>query len=123
MLILIQIITAAAFAVVILFLRRGLYKLSPAAEQNDAGRNQSANTRNKFSIIVAARNEALNLPACLDSIFSQNVPADRYEVIAADDRSTDATPQILRDAAAKYQNLRVVTVTETPPGVSPKNTP
>jgi len=111
----------AAFAAVILFLRRGLYKLPPAAEQAGAsGNGGGAAGNNTFSIIVSARNEAQNLPACLDSIFSQNIPADRYEAVIADDRSTDATPQILRDAAAKRPNLRVVTVTETPRGISPK---
>ena len=106
----------AAFAAVILFLRRGLYKLPDATEQTDAGDDGV----NKFSIIVAARNEAENLPACLNSLLSQNIPADRYEVVVANDRSTDATPQILSDAAAKHQNLRVVTVKETPRGISPK---
>ncbi|MDR2591213.1 MAG: glycosyltransferase [Chitinispirillales bacterium] len=105
---------AVAFAAVILFLRRGLYMLPPATGQNDGGDGGA------FSIIVAARNEAENLPACLDSLLSQNIPADRYEVIIADDRSDDATPQILCDAAAKHPNLRVVTITETPCGISPK---
>jgi len=106
----------AAFAAVILFLRRGVYKLPSETEQKCAEDDGG----NKFSIIVAARNEAENLPACLDSLLSQNISADRYEVIAANDRSTDATPQILSDAAAKHPNLRVVTVTETPKGISPK---
>jgi len=48
------------------------------------------------------------------------VDVGRYEVIVVDDRSTDDTPQILRDAAATHKNLRVVTITETPPGTSPK---
>jgi len=109
-------VATAAFAAVILFLRRGLYKLPSETEQKGAGDDGG----DKFSIIVAARNEALNLPACLDSLLSQNIPADRYEVVAANDRSTDATPQILSDAAAKHPNLRVVTIKETPPGISPK---
>jgi cellulose synthase/poly-beta-1,6-N-acetylglucosamine synthase-like glycosyltransferase len=113
--------SASAFAAVILFLRRGLYKLPPAPVQDGGGSGGiSVNVNNSFSIIVAARNEAENLPACLGSLLSQNIPADRYEVIIADDRSEDATPQILRDAAAKHQNLRVVTITETPAGASPK---
>jgi cellulose synthase/poly-beta-1,6-N-acetylglucosamine synthase-like glycosyltransferase len=106
---------AAAFAAVILFLRRGLYRLPPATDTKDAN-----DGGNMFSIIVAARNEAQNLPACLNSLLSQNIPADRYEVIVADDRSDDATPQILRDAAAKHPNMRVVTITKTPYGISPK---
>ncbi|GBU21343.1 glycosyl transferase [Fibrobacteres bacterium R8-0-B4] len=114
-------IATAAFAAVILFLRRGLYRLPTAPVQNGGGAgNVNSNVKNTFSIIAAARNEAKNLPACLDSLLSQNIPADRYEVIIADDRSTDATAQILRDAAAKHPNLHVVTITKTPYGISPK---
>jgi len=114
-------IATAAFAAVILFLRRGLYRLPPApVQEGDGSSGINVNVSNSFSIIVAARNEAENLPACLRSLLSQNIPVDRYEVIIADDRSSDATPQILSDAAAKYPNLRVVTITETPIGASPK---
>jgi len=107
----------AAFVAVILFLRNGLYKLPSFHAPAEHGRSE---IRNKFSIIVAARNEAQNLPACLRSLLSQDIPADRYEVVVADDRSTDATPRILRDAEALHPNLRTVTITETPRGVSPK---
>jgi len=110
-------IVTAAFAAVIVFLRRGVYKL-PYVAETDA--NFSGDDASTFSIIVAARNEAENLPACLRSLLSQNIPTDRYEIVVADDRSTDATAQILRDAAAAHSNLRVVTVTQTPPGTSPK---
>jgi len=111
-------IVTAAFAAVILFLRNGLYKLPQNGSANDTA--DGGGLGRTFSIIVAARNEAENLPACLDSIFSQDMPADRYEVVIADDRSTDATPQILCGAAAERPNLRVVTITQTPPGISPK---
>jgi cellulose synthase/poly-beta-1,6-N-acetylglucosamine synthase-like glycosyltransferase len=113
------IIVTAAFVAVILFLRNGLYKL-PSFRLSAVTERSRSETKNKFSIIVAARNEAQNLPACLRSLLSQDIPAGRYEVVVADDRSTDATAQILRDAEALHPNLRVVTITETPQGVSPK---
>jgi cellulose synthase/poly-beta-1,6-N-acetylglucosamine synthase-like glycosyltransferase len=109
---------AAVYAAVILFLRRGLYGLQGPTPEDV--RKTAAAGRCEFSVIVAARNEAENLPECLASVFSQDIPADRYEVVVADDRSTDATAQILKEAEARYPNLRVVTVTQTPRGVSPK---
>ena len=47
------------------------------------------------SVIVAARNEARNLPRCLEAL--QNVG----EVYVVDSQSTDATPQIARSFGAK----------------------
>jgi chlorobactene glucosyltransferase len=46
-----------------------------------------------ISVIVPARNEERNIRRCLEALLSQEYP--RYEVIVVDDRSTDATPQIL----------------------------
>ncbi len=52
------------------------------------------------SVIIAARNEARNLPQLLTCLMSQSYPADKYEVIIADDASTDDTAKIIKD----YQN-------------------
>jgi glycosyltransferase involved in cell wall biosynthesis len=42
---------------------------------------------------VAARDEAVGLPQALPTLLEQDYP--HYEVIVVDDRSRDATPQIL----------------------------
>jgi glycosyltransferase involved in cell wall biosynthesis len=47
------------------------------------------------SVIIAARNEALNLPRCLESL------RDAGEVYVVDSQSTDATPEIARSYGAK----------------------
>jgi len=47
------------------------------------------------SVIIAARNEALNLPRCLESL------RDAGEVYVIDSQSTDATPEIARSYGAK----------------------
>ena len=47
------------------------------------------------SFIVAARNEAANLPAKIENLLSVDYAADRLEVIVASDGSTDATNAIL----------------------------
>jgi chlorobactene glucosyltransferase len=48
-----------------------------------------------ISIIIPARNEARNIRRCLDALSSQTYP--NMEIVVVDDRSTDATPQILED--------------------------
>ncbi|HJY87327.1 MAG TPA: glycosyltransferase [Candidatus Acidoferrales bacterium] len=67
-----------------------------------------------ISILLAARNEAEKLPAALSSMLAQDYP--RYEVIAVDDRSDDATPQILEEIACAHPLLKVAHVRVLPPG-------
>ena len=66
------------------------------------------------SILIAARNEAAKLPQSLPTVLAQNYP--RYEVIAVDDRSQDATRQILDELAQKHKHLKVIHTTELPAG-------
>src|SRR5579859_268186 len=68
------------------------------------------------SIVVPVRNEARNLPALLPSLLTQAYPPDRYEVIAVDDQSTDQTPAILADFAARYPQLSIVSGRPLPAG-------
>ena len=54
------------------------------------------------SAIVAAYNYGRYLPRTLDSALAQNYPADRLEIVVVDDGSTDETPAILAEYAARY---------------------
>jgi hypothetical protein len=67
-----------------------------------------------ISILFAARDEEEKLPAALATLMEIDYP--RLEVIAVDDRSQDATGRILDEFAAAHPGLRVVHVTELPPG-------
>ena len=71
-------------------------------------------------MVIAARNEERNIEKCLQSVFSQDLPTDRYEVIVINDRSQDSTPEILSNLQSQFKNLKVITITETPAGISPK---
>lgn len=68
----------------------------------------------RISLLFAARDEEEKLPAALATIMEIDYP--HLEVIAVDDRSKDATPRILDEFAAAHLRLRVVHVTELPPG-------
>ncbi|MCD6065162.1 MAG: N-acetylglucosaminyltransferase [Flavipsychrobacter sp.] len=50
----------------------------------------------RMSIIIPARDEAVNIGACLDSILVQSYPGELLEVIVVDDHSTDGTGEIVR---------------------------
>jgi len=68
----------------------------------------------KISILFAARHEEEKLPAALATLMEIDYP--HLEVVAVDDRSSDATGQILDDFAALHPRLRVVHVVDLPPG-------
>lgn len=62
----------------------------------------------KFSILIAARNEALNISKCLDAILQQNYPVNFYEVIVINDQSDDNTRAIVEDYMLKHNNVRLL---------------
>jgi chlorobactene glucosyltransferase len=66
------------------------------------------------SIIVPARNEEANIAECLDSLVAQSYP--RREVIVVDDRSEDGTADVVRGHQARFGEVRLVQVSQLPPG-------
>lgn len=71
------------------------------------------------TLIVAARNEERHLPAALQSLLALDYPA--LSITVVNDRSTDGTGAILDRFAACASPLRVLHVTELPPGWLGKN--
>lgn len=71
-------------------------------------------TQPRVSILIPARNEAANLVTTLPAFLAQDY--DDYEVILADDASTDGTGELARSFAEKHPGqLRVVRVEDPPP--------
>ena len=66
------------------------------------------------SLLFSARDEAEKMPAALHSMLAQDYP--EFEVVAVDDRSADATGEILREFSASCKNLRAVRVDALPAG-------
>ena len=67
------------------------------------------------SVLVPARNEQHRILAdCIRSILSQDY--QNFEVIAVNDRSTDATAEILETLAKSDERLRVIKGEELPAG-------
>lgn len=66
------------------------------------------------SVCVAARNEEAEIERAVASQLAQDYP--ELEVVAVDDRSTDATGEILEGLAAGDDRLRVIHLEELPDG-------
>jgi cellulose synthase/poly-beta-1,6-N-acetylglucosamine synthase-like glycosyltransferase len=62
----------------------------------------------RISIIIPARNEEENIAACLDSVCNQSYPKDLFEVLVADDHSTDNTAAIIKSYTA--QNVKLISL-------------
>jgi len=52
-----------------------------------------------ISVIIAARNEANNLPRLLERLKAQDYPRDRFEIIVVDDHSNDGTAEVIAGQA------------------------
>ena len=68
----------------------------------------------RVSIIFGARDEPEAIAAAVRSHVAQDYPD--FEVIAADDRSSDRTPQLLAQLARETAHLHVLRVEALPPG-------
>lgn len=72
----------------------------------------------QVTILVAARNETANLPELIGCLLNQSYPVERTQILVIDDRSSDDTARIARDAG--QERVEVVRVDELPAGVGPK---
>lgn len=79
-------------------------------------------TRDKrsVSIVIAARNEGHNLPLLIQQLVEQEYPKELFEIIIADDGSTDNSRFILQQFAQQYSNFSWVEVNNRDEVISPK---
>jgi cellulose synthase/poly-beta-1,6-N-acetylglucosamine synthase-like glycosyltransferase len=64
----------------------------------------------KVSILIAVRNEERELPALLKSLEKLDYPSDQLEILFAEDRSSDLTPNILDEWEANFPNRKVLRI-------------
>lgn len=109
---------------VILFLAVGccVYTVAVVILIAALGRVRTGSIEDKpyVTVVMAAHNERASIGVCLASIMAQDYPEDSFEVIVADDRSTDGTTDVLKHFQENRKNLSFVIINSTPKGVSPK---
>ena len=83
-----------------------------------SGRPADQSDNEGVSVVVCAHNERENLERLLPRLLNQRFTP--YEVVIADDRSSDDTAAFLDALAIRHPSLRVVRVKECPAHVQPK---
>ena len=73
----------------------------------------------KLTVLVAAKDEEANIERCLSGLLAQEYP--HLQIVVANDRSTDRTPQIIDALAKRDARLKTVHVTHLPEGWAGKN--
>ena len=73
----------------------------------------------RLSVVVPARDEASGIGRAVESLLAQDYPD--LEIIAVDDRSSDATGAVLAKLAARDSRIRAIRVDQLPAGWLGKN--
>lgn len=102
--------TTLYYGAAVAFLWRGLRRLRLSGPPQNL----------TYSVVIAARNEQNTIGRCLESVFSQTFPQERYEVIVVNDRSDDHTSDICEEYCRRNPAMSHMVIRETPPGVAPK---
>jgi cellulose synthase/poly-beta-1,6-N-acetylglucosamine synthase-like glycosyltransferase len=71
---------------------------------------KAVNEQPFVSVIVAARNEESNISYLLTTLLNQDYPPKLYEIIIANDVSTDRTSEIIKGFQKKFENLKLIDV-------------
>ena len=101
----------ALYAAVLGWLRGGILPPAITSPPNSGGGL-------RFSILIAARDEAATLPRLLQALRQQTLPPHQFEVLIADDHSADGTAALVAAAALETPYLlRLITL---PPGATGK---
>jgi glucosyl-dolichyl phosphate glucuronosyltransferase len=71
----------------------------------------------RISVIVCTYNRADLLYACLESLCTQDLPSNEYEILVVDNASTDETKQIVQQVITDYPSHRVQYIYESQLGL------
>ncbi len=62
----------------------------------------------RVSVLIPARNEALHIARCLESVLNQTYPASLFEVIVLDDHSEDDTFHIVEEISRRQPQVKIL---------------
>ncbi len=111
-----------ALAVLTVFFAITLYNFFTAPMLRDVpppANDQQYASSPLVSVLIPARNEALNIGNCLAGLLAQNYK--NLEIIVLDDHSDDKTAEIVQEFAKHYPQIRLVQGRPLPPEWTGKN--
>lgn len=73
----------------------------------------SQNMHKKISVIIPARNEEINIKKVLNHLINQSVQIN--QIIVVNDNSSDRTAQIVEEFSKKYENIKLINLSQDPP--------
>ncbi len=83
-------------------------------------RYKRTNTLPPISILVALKDEANTLSACIESLLKLDYPKELLQIILINDRSQDRTPAIISSYEKKSTLIKIVNIEYTIAGLSGK---
>jgi len=111
-----QIVYAATFAFLLIYLF--YLRLFYIGLKN---RNVKFNNAKPFvSVVVAVRNEEHNIARLLTTLVNQTYLSDQFQIIIANDGSTDGTASIVEKFSQKWDKIKLLNVTGREKAVSSK---
>src|SRR6266403_2388557 len=60
------------------------------------------------SLVIPCSNEQNHIAKCLDSIYANDYPKDRVEILVVDGASTDRTREILEEYQRRWPQIRLI---------------
>lgn len=72
------------------------------------------------TVIVCAHNEERNMQNCIAHLQAQQYPIDKIEFILVDDRSTDQTAKMMKEAASEDKRFKTFSISDRLPDFAPK---
>ncbi len=105
-----MIVSVSLYSAVLICFFAGLFRPVRARSQE----------RPFVSVVVAARNEDRTIGLLLGDLVAQEYPAGLYEVIVADDGSSDRTGDVVRSMAAKHALIRYISIRTQIKGLTAK---
>ncbi len=115
-----QIFLIAAFGTLLLFYILAIILLYIGIVRIQQYSQLKSDALPSVSIIVAAKNEAQNLPCLIQCLTTQQYPENRMEICIVDDNSHDESWDILCQAKQKYSNFKAIKITDSIPDFAPK---
>lgn len=98
----------SVYALIVFFITIGMYLLPTSTTLS------KKKTKSSVSVIVSAKNEELDIPACIASLEKLTYPKDLLEVILVDDQSTDNTQELIKQAVDRNPHFKFLSTIDAP---------